>query len=209
MRRKLVLAGLASMLLVAGLTGCRSTAPSTSPTTQSSPSAAKPLLVFAAASLRPTFDTIAARFKAENPGATVDITYAGSSELATQLTQGASADVFASADTAQMDKVATAGLLAGKPVNFASNTLVIVTARAIPSRSSRSPISPSRGSTWWYASSRCPAAPPPCASRTPPACISTRPARNPTSPTSSTRSPAVRPTPGWFTSPTRSTPARR
>ena len=48
---------------------------------------------------------------------------AGSSDLVTQLTQGASADVFASADTRNMDKAARAGLLAGNPVNFASNTL--------------------------------------------------------------------------------------
>ena len=42
------------------------------------------------------------------------------------MTQGAKADVFASADTRNMDKAAEAGLLAGNPVNFASNTLVIV-----------------------------------------------------------------------------------
>jgi molybdate transport system substrate-binding protein len=136
MRRIWVLTGWLVILLVANLTGCSSKSPSesasTSPTTQSSPPAPKPLLVFAAASLRPTFDTISAQFKTDNPGASVDINYAGSSELATQLTQGATADVFASADTAQMDKVAKAGLLAGKPVNFASNTLVIVTAPANP-----------------------------------------------------------------------------
>ncbi|BCO35918.1 molybdate ABC transporter substrate-binding protein [Mycobacterium heckeshornense] len=132
MRRILVRAALVSLLLVAGLTGCRSTAPPTSPTPPSSPSAAKPLLVFAAASLRPVFDTIAEQFKTENPGAAVDIDYAGSSELATQLTQGGTADVFASADTVQMDKVAKAGLLAGKPVDFASNTLVVVTGPGNP-----------------------------------------------------------------------------
>jgi molybdate transport system substrate-binding protein len=49
-----------------------------------------------------------------------------------QLTQGARADVFASADTAQMDTVVKAGLLAGGPTNFASNTLVIVTAPGNP-----------------------------------------------------------------------------
>src|SRR5262249_15059552 len=59
---------------------------------------------------------------------------AGSSELATQLAQGASADVFASADTAQMDTVAKAGLLGGTPTNFASNTLVIVTAPSNPKK---------------------------------------------------------------------------
>jgi molybdate transport system substrate-binding protein len=48
------------------------------------------------------------------------------------LTQGATADVFASADTARMGTVTKAGLLAGDPTNFASNTLVIVTAPGNP-----------------------------------------------------------------------------
>ena len=50
----------------------------------------------------------------------------------TQLTQGAPADVFASADTATMDKLAAANMVAGEPVNFASNTLTIVAAPGNP-----------------------------------------------------------------------------
>ena len=50
----------------------------------------------------------------------------------TQLAQGANADVFASADTAQMDTATKAGLSAGDPANFASNTLAIVTAPGNP-----------------------------------------------------------------------------
>lgn len=69
-----------------------------------------------------------------NPGTGIEFEFAGSSELATQLTQGATADVFASADIAQMDVVAKAGLLAADPTNFASNTLVIVTAPGNPKR---------------------------------------------------------------------------
>ena len=91
-------------------------------------------MVFAAASLKPAFTKLGRQFKADNPGNGVDFDFAGSSELATQLTQGATADVFASADTAQMDTVAQANLLAGKPTNFASNTLVIVTAPGNPKR---------------------------------------------------------------------------
>jgi molybdate transport system substrate-binding protein len=85
------------------------------------------LAVYAAASLKKTFTDIGEQFKTDNPGWTVDFTFAGSSDLVTQLTQGAKADVFASADTNNMDKLAKAGLLSGNPVNFASNTLVIVT----------------------------------------------------------------------------------
>lgn len=89
-------------------------------------------MVFAAASLKPAFTQISQQFKTENPGSTVDFEFGGSSDLATQLTQGATADVFASADTAQMNTVTKAGLLAGNPTNFASNTLVIVTAPGNP-----------------------------------------------------------------------------
>ncbi len=89
-------------------------------------------MVFAAASLNKAFTQIGTRFKADNPGTDVKFNFAGSSDLATQLTQGATADVFASADTAQMDKVAKAGLLAADPVAFATNTLVIVTAPGNP-----------------------------------------------------------------------------
>lgn len=117
----------ASIAVVAGLSGC-SSKPASPP--QSSPS--HPIVVFAAASLKSAFNTISEQFSTQNPGATVDFSFAGSSELAIQLTQGANADVFASADTAQMDVVAQAGLLAGKPVKFASNTLVIVTAPGNP-----------------------------------------------------------------------------
>ncbi|BBX96503.1 molybdate ABC transporter substrate-binding protein [Mycobacterium lacus] len=120
MRRIGVLAGLLSTTVVAGLVACGS---------NSQPSrSARPIVVFAAASLRQAFTKISELFATENSGARIDFDFAGSSELAMQLTQGATADVFASADTAHMDTVAKAGLLAGNPTNFAANTLVIVTA---------------------------------------------------------------------------------
>ncbi|MGH3561673.1 MAG: molybdate ABC transporter substrate-binding protein [Mycobacterium sp.] len=122
MRRIWVLTGAVSTMLVANLTGCSSRPPAPS------------ITVFAAASLQPTFPEIAEQFETDNPGAAVDFNFGGSAELVTQLTQGAGADVFASANTAQMDKVATAGLLAGKPVPFAANTLVIVTAPGNPKK---------------------------------------------------------------------------
>ncbi len=119
-----VLAGFVTMLLVGSLTACTSG----SPPGQDSRS----IVVFAAASLKQVFTTIGEQFKSDNPGVTVTFDFAGSSELATQLIQGASGDVFATADTAQMDRVAKAGLLAGDAVNFAANTLVIVTAPGNP-----------------------------------------------------------------------------
>ncbi|OBH21828.1 MULTISPECIES: molybdate ABC transporter substrate-binding protein [unclassified Mycobacterium] len=128
MRRIGMLAGAVSVALAVGLVGCGSKPPS-----QPAGGSGK-LLVFAAASLKSAFTQLSAQFKAQNAGTDVEFEFAGSSELATQLTQGATADVFASADTAQMNTVAKAGLLAGDPTNFASNTLVIVTAPGNPKR---------------------------------------------------------------------------
>ena len=92
------------------------------------------LVVFAAASLKKSFTEIGEQFKTDNPGSDIEFNFAGSSDLVTQLTQGAPADVFASADTKNMDKAAAAGLLAGGPTNFASNTLTIVTAPGNPKK---------------------------------------------------------------------------
>jgi molybdate transport system substrate-binding protein len=82
--------------------------------------------VFAAASLADAFDAMAAAFERANPGTTVTASYASSSTLATQITQGAPADVFASANHAQMGVVADAGLVGGGPVDVAGTTLEIV-----------------------------------------------------------------------------------
>jgi molybdate transport system substrate-binding protein len=95
---------------------------------------AEKITVFAAASLKQAFTGIGERFKTENPGAAVEFSFAGSSDLVTQLTQGARADVFASADTTNMDKAAQAELLEGEPVNFASNTLTIAVAPGNPKK---------------------------------------------------------------------------
>ncbi|OBJ67815.1 molybdate ABC transporter substrate-binding protein [Mycobacterium sp. 1274756.6] len=95
-------------------------------------SSASAVVVYAAASLRPTFTAIAERFEHDHPGARVQFDFASAADLATQLIQGAGADVFASADTAQMARVVDAGLVADKPVTFASNTLAIVTAPGNP-----------------------------------------------------------------------------
>ncbi|RDH76261.1 molybdate ABC transporter substrate-binding protein [Mycolicibacterium moriokaense] len=92
------------------------------------------LVVFAAASLKKSFTEIGDQFESDNPGSDVQLSFAGSSDLVTQLAQGAPADVFASADTKNMDKAAQGGLVAGDPVNFASNTLTIVTAPGNPKK---------------------------------------------------------------------------
>jgi molybdate transport system substrate-binding protein len=84
------------------------------------------ITVYAAASLTVPFTEIGQKFEAENEGVTVNFSFSGSSTLAAQLTEGAPADVFASADQKNMATVVDAGLI-GETVDFATNTLTIVT----------------------------------------------------------------------------------
>ncbi len=84
------------------------------------------LTVFAAASLKSTFTELAATFEREHPGAKVSLNFDGSSTLVSQIRQGAPADVFASADQANMAKLGDAKLVTGTPAIFASNILTIV-----------------------------------------------------------------------------------
>lgn len=85
------------------------------------------LTVFAAASLTNAFKAIGQQFGAANGGATVTFNFAGSDQLATQINQGAPADVFASANTKQMDVVIQAGeVVSGTERTFARNRLVVV-----------------------------------------------------------------------------------
>ncbi len=83
------------------------------------------LTVFAAASLTDVFTGLGQQLEQDNPELTVRFNFAGSSALATQLTQGAPADVFASANPAQMAVVTDAGLAEGEPTVFTANVLQI------------------------------------------------------------------------------------
>lgn len=85
------------------------------------------LTVFAAASLTKTFTTLEKTFEKENPGVDVKLSFGGSSDLVAQITEGAEADVFASADTKNMDKLVAADLAEGTPAQFATNKLTIIT----------------------------------------------------------------------------------
>ena len=130
---KLVFAAVAAVLGI-GVAGCSSPDQASSPSSTTGAAAGGKLIVFAAASLKKSFTEIGEQFKTDNPGSDIEFSFAGSSDLVTQLTQGAPADAFASADTKNMDKAADADLLAGEPVNFASNTLTIVTAPGNPKK---------------------------------------------------------------------------
>ena len=114
---------LARLLLAALLlAGC---APGQTVGTTSSAAPARSLTVFAAASLQKTFTVLGKTFEASHPGVTVVINFAGSQTLASQLVEGASADVFASANETQMKVVTDAGLATGQPTIFATNQLMI------------------------------------------------------------------------------------
>jgi len=89
------------------------------------------LTVFAAASLQPAFDKIGQKLQGTRNVATT-FSYAGTQTLTTQLTQGAPADVFASADFAHMTTVESAGLLEGQSALFAHNRLEIAVAKGNP-----------------------------------------------------------------------------
>jgi molybdate transport system substrate-binding protein len=80
--------------------------------------------VLAASSLTGTFTTLGKQFEAANPGTTVKLSFGASSALAQQITQGAPADVFASAATKNMDQVTKAGG-ASKSTNFVKNVMEI------------------------------------------------------------------------------------
>lgn len=109
----------AALAAAALLAGCASTAPEPAASVDGPSGTVE---VYAAASLQRSFDEIARAFEEQNPGTTVSAVYDGSSTLATQIAEGAPADVFASADEKNMAKVAAQ---APDPKLFAGNTLVI------------------------------------------------------------------------------------
>jgi molybdate transport system substrate-binding protein len=84
------------------------------------------LTVFAASSLTDAFTELGLLFESQHPGTTVTFNFASSSDLATQLAEGAPADVFASANNTQMENAANEGRIAGDPVSFLTNTLVVI-----------------------------------------------------------------------------------
>lgn len=91
------------------------------------------LTVFAAASLTDAFTQIGRDFEAEHPGVKVIFNFGGSQNLRTQIEQGASADLFAPANVAEMERLVSQGLVAaGAPRAFLTNGLVIILPEANP-----------------------------------------------------------------------------
>jgi molybdate transport system substrate-binding protein len=112
------------------LSGCSSS--SSGATTSSSPAAAS-ITVFAASSLTGSFTTLGKQFEAAHPGSKVTFSFGPSSGLATQITSGAPADVFASASPKNMTQVIDAKA-AGTSTNFAKNQMEIAVPPANPAK---------------------------------------------------------------------------
>jgi molybdate transport system substrate-binding protein len=80
--------------------------------------------VLAASSLTGAFTTLAKQFEAAHPGTTIKLSFGASSALALQITNGAPADVFASAAPKNMQQVVTGGEVTTS-TNFVQNVMEI------------------------------------------------------------------------------------
>jgi len=112
-RRSLVALGAFAAVLAAALCAIPATA-------------REPVTVFAAASLTDAVERIAESFEAET-GTPVRLSFASSSTLARQITAGAPAQIYLSANERWMDHVAEAGLIAPETrVSALGNRLVLI-----------------------------------------------------------------------------------
>ncbi|MEI8167393.1 MAG: molybdate ABC transporter substrate-binding protein [Chloroflexales bacterium] len=126
MRRSPVVFALLLTLLLAACGG------PPAPTTATAP-AGTTLNVFAAASLTDAFKALAPAFEAAHPGVTLVFNFAGAQQLATQMNEGAPADVFASANRAQMDVLIASGkVISATARTFVRNRLVVITPKTNP-----------------------------------------------------------------------------
>lgn len=89
--------------------------------------------VFAAASLTEAFTTLGKQFESAHPGVHVVFNFGPSSGLSEQITQGAPADVFASASTSSMADVVSAKD-ASNSTTFAKNIMEIAVPPSNPAR---------------------------------------------------------------------------
>ena len=112
-------------------TSTNSTTSTTAASTTTAIAMTGSLNVLAAASLTGAFTAAKSSLAAADPGLSITFDFAGSNALVTQITQGAPADVFASADTRNMQKLVDAGLVE-TPVTFARNKLEIAVAAGNP-----------------------------------------------------------------------------
>jgi molybdate transport system substrate-binding protein len=109
------------------LAGCSASGAGSTPTPTATPDGLKgTVTVLAAASLTEVYGDLATRFEALHPNVTITQSFGGSSALATQITQGAPADLFASANEATMKTVTDAALADETPIVYATNVLTLI-----------------------------------------------------------------------------------
>lgn len=125
-RARLLVAMLVLSLFASGLVGCDGDE-------KERQTGGSRLTVLAASSLTDAFGELESRFEERNPGTDLRTSFAGSSELLTQIQQGAPADVFASADEVKMDTAAEKGLVR-EPRTFARNRPVVLVPADNPAR---------------------------------------------------------------------------
>ena len=127
---RLVVPATLALVAAAGLTAaCSSSGGGSSHA--GTPALSGSITVFAASSLQGTFTQLANTFEAAHPGTTVKFNFASSGDLSTQITQGAPADVFASAAPKNMQTVIAAGD-AKSSSDFVQNRMEIATAPGNP-----------------------------------------------------------------------------
>jgi molybdate transport system substrate-binding protein len=84
------------------------------------------ITVSAGSSLTEAFTKMGTDFQKLHKGTTVTFNFGSSATLAQQIQGGAPADVFASADGANMQKLVSGGQVTADPIDFAANFLTIV-----------------------------------------------------------------------------------
>src|ERR1700680_246901 len=109
MRRFILTIATLAAIAVAGCSSRSSSSGGSAPSASPASSPTGTITVFAAASLMGTFTQLGQQFDTAHPGDTVKFSFGPSSGLATQITSGAPADVFASASPKNMASVVTAG----------------------------------------------------------------------------------------------------
>jgi molybdate transport system substrate-binding protein len=127
-------APIAALALVLAACSSGATPAPSAPAPSAAASAAAPasLTIYGASSLKAVLAKVQTVYQAANPGTTLAISTDSSSALETKIEQGAPADVFLSADTANPQKLVDKGLAAGTVTKFAGNLLTIIVPTANP-----------------------------------------------------------------------------
>jgi len=111
-----------ALVIAVGLAACSSSSKSSD---RGTGDLSGTLEVFMGSSLNQAFTSFADEFEAAHPGTKVELNPGSSTQLAEQIQGGAGADVFASADTKNMQKLQDGGQVTATPVVFAKNQMEI------------------------------------------------------------------------------------